>query len=149
MRLCLVEKRQAIDDLLGEYGMRKTIVVVNANPDECREWCRLLEHNRYLVAPLESLSKLPIRLSETRSDALILDLDSLPVDNRLIRTLSRENPDVCIIAVSSRNFHPELEEAMRAYISACLSKPVNEDELLYWLKSLCGGEPKPRASPSA
>jgi DNA-binding NtrC family response regulator len=129
--------------------MQKTIVVVNANPDECREWCELLGHHHYLVAPIESLSRLPMHLSEARTDALVLDLDSLRVDNRFIGNLARENPALRIIAISSRNFHPELEEAMRAHISACLSKPLNDDELIYWLKSLCGEEPRARGSPSA
>lgn len=138
---------QPIKDLFGEFGMQRTILVVNANSDERLEWCRILERNRYLSTPMESLSKLPMQLLEARHDALILDLDSLPVDNRFIRNLSKENPELCIIAISSRNFHPELEEAMRAHISACLSKPINEDELLYWLKSLCGEVSRARASP--
>jgi DNA-binding NtrC family response regulator len=129
--------------------MQKTIMVLNADPDERRELCRLLERRHYLAVALETLSELMSRLAETRCDALILDLDSLPVDNRFVRLLSRENPELCIIGISSRHFHPELEEAMRAHISACLSKPVNEDELIFWLKSLCGGDSSPRASPSA
>jgi CheY-like chemotaxis protein len=68
---------------------------------------------------------------------LILDLDSLPVDNRFIRDLRKQNPDVPIIALSSRTFHPELQEALSLYISACLAKPVNPDELIYWVKSIC------------
>lgn len=129
--------------------MQKTIVVLNANPDERRELCRLLECGHYLAAPMEAFSDLQRYLTETRCDALVLDLDSLPVDNRFVRTLSREHPELCIIGISSRHFHPELEEAMRTHISACLSKPVNEEELLYWLKNLCVVEPRPRASPSA
>jgi len=35
-----------------------------------------------------------------------------------------------------RAFHPELEEAMSNYIFACLSKPADEDELVFWIKSL-------------
>ena len=107
--------------------MPKTIMVVNASSDESRELCRILECSHYLAVPLETLSELAKRLTETRSNALILDLDSLPVDNRLICKLSKEHPELCLIGISSRNFHPELEEAMRTHISACLSKPVNED----------------------
>jgi len=69
--------------------------------------------------------------------AVILDLDSLPVDNRLLRNLRRKDPSVRIIVLSSRRFHPELEEAMSTHIYACLSKPVDSEELIYWLKSGC------------
>jgi hypothetical protein len=56
--------------------------------------------------------------------------------------MCNENAELCVIGVSSRRFHPELEESMRTHISACLSKPVDEGELLYWLKSICAGEGK-------
>jgi hypothetical protein len=70
------------------------------------------------------------------TNIFILDLDTLPVNNRLFRTLRRTNPAVCIIGLSSRPFHPELEEAMSQHIYACLSKPLDEEELFYWVKSL-------------
>ena len=41
-----------------------------------------------------------------------------------------------IIALSERQFHPELEEAIRDHISVCLATPVESDELFYWLKSV-------------
>lgn len=129
--------------------MQKTILVVDANPEERRALCRILERNHYATVAVAAVTGLATRLKKNRCDAVILDLDTLPVNNRFIRNLTRENPDLCLIAISSRNFHPELEEAMRAHISACLSKPPNDDELIYWLKSLCGEEPKSRGSPSA
>jgi DNA-binding NtrC family response regulator len=129
--------------------MTKTVAVVNANPEERRDLCRVLECGHYLTAAMGALSDLRKRLTEGRFEALILDLDSLPVDNRFIQKIRKEHPELCIIFISSRHFHPELEESMRVHISACLSKPLNEEELLYWLKNLCVAEPRPRASPSA
>ena len=41
-----------------------------------------------------------------------------------------------IIAISSKSFHPELEEAIRDYVYACLRQPVDPDELIYWIKSI-------------
>ncbi|MCU0574616.1 MAG: response regulator [Syntrophobacteraceae bacterium] len=125
----------------------KTIAVVAADLQEQQELCRVLERNHYRTTRSETTSGLVSHIRESLCDALILDLDSVPVDNRFIRKLSRENPELCIIGISSRTFHPELEEAMRAHISACLSKPVDEDELLFWLKSISAGEPRSRASP--
>jgi DNA-binding NtrC family response regulator len=127
--------------------MQKTVLVVDANPDERRELCRILERNHYFAAPMADTPELTNHLKENRCDAILLDLDSLPVENRFIRNLSRENPELRVIGISSRTFHPELEEAMRAHIYACLSKPVDEDELVYWLKSICGGELRSMAAP--
>jgi DNA-binding NtrC family response regulator len=127
--------------------MQGMVAVVDANLDERQELCRLLEQSRYQTSPMQSLAELLDHLRDSACHAVILDLDSLPVDNRFIRNLCKENPDVCVIGISGRSFHPELEEAIRTHISACLSKPVNVEELTYWLKSICSGEPSSRASP--
>lgn len=40
------------------------------------------------------------------------------------------------IGISSRAFHPELEEVVSNHIYECISKPIDEDELVFWIKSL-------------
>ncbi len=127
--------------------MSKIIIFADANTEESQELCSLLERNQYRAIPVQSPTELAEKVRGSVCHAVILDLDSLPVDNRFIRNLWKENNEPCLIGISSRSFHPELEEAMRSYVSACLSKPVNEDELIYWLKSTCTGEASPRASP--
>lgn len=127
--------------------MHQTIAVVDASPEEGRALCTVLESHHYSAMPLDSLDELARAVQENTCHAVILDLDSLPVDNRFVRKICKEKPELCVIGVSSRTFHPELEESMRTHISACLSKPVDEDELLYWLKSICGGDARARASP--
>ncbi len=123
------------------------IMVVDSDPKERQKLCRLLKKNNYQTMPVDSPAELLSHIRESPFYAVILDLDSLTVDNRFLRGLRTENPDLCILGVSCRTFHPELEEAMRTHISACLIKPVDPDELIYWLKSICGGEPSSRASP--
>jgi CheY-like chemotaxis protein len=113
----------------GENQMQELIMVVAAEPKDCRAISGILEHNNYGTAALDSLFDLPKNIRSGPFRAVILDLDSLPVDNRFIRDLRKQNPEVPIIALSSRTFHPELQEAMSLYISACLAKPVNPDEL--------------------
>jgi DNA-binding response OmpR family regulator len=127
--------------------MEEAIVVVDADQDRSRELCTALERQHYRAAALDSLERLKERLKKSDCRVILLDLDSFSVDSRYIRELLRNNSDIAIIALSSRTFHPELKEAMSTQISACLSKPVDVDELFYWLKSICAGEPKPRASP--
>jgi DNA-binding NtrC family response regulator len=127
--------------------MHKSIVVVAADPMECRELCTVLELNEYRTAALHSLPEAAGAIQARECHAVILDLDSLPVDNRFIRELCRNHQKLCVIGVSSRTFHPELEEALRSHISACLSKPVNIEELIYWLRSVCGKEPNEQVAP--
>jgi hypothetical protein len=65
-----------------------------------------------------------------------LNLDNIRVTNRELRDLKRKKPLTNIIGLSERQFHPELEEAFREYISVCLKQPLDSDELVYWLRSI-------------
>ena len=122
--------------------MEETIVVVNANEAACLELCTGLQKEHFRTTALHSLLALEGEFQKTVCRVVILDLDNLPVDNRLFRDLKRKNPRVHIVALSSRPFHPELEEAMSRHISSCLSKPVDMEELLYWLRRVCQEEVK-------
>jgi DNA-binding response OmpR family regulator len=118
--------------------MEEAILVVGANPDEGRELCTVLEHQHYRVAAVDSLERLQEHLKKRDYRVILLDLDSFPVDSRYIRELLRNNTELEIIELSSRTFHPELKEAMSTQISASLNKPLDADELFYWLRSICG-----------
>jgi DNA-binding NtrC family response regulator len=116
--------------------MKGSIIVIDADKGSRRELCNLLEEQDYHVMPSHSLAGLPALIQERSCRAVILDLDSVPVNNRHLRDLKKTYPDLHVVAVSGRSFHPELKEAMAAYIYACLCKPIDPDELVYWLKSI-------------
>ena len=124
----------------GAFEMEEPIVVVNANEEACLQLCTGLQREHFRTTALHSLMALEGEFQKTVCRVVILDLDNLPVDNRLFRDLRRKNPRVHIIALSSRSFHPELEESMSRHISSCLSKPVDMEELLYWLRNVCQEE---------
>jgi hypothetical protein len=68
--------------------------------------------------------------------AAILDLDSVPLDNRAIRNLTLAFPSVCFLCASRDRFHPELKDAICYHLFACLTKPIDPDELHYFLKCI-------------
>ncbi len=68
--------------------------------------------------------------------AVVLDIDSVPIDNRTIRELAIKYPAVRFLCTSKDRFHPELKDAICYHIYACLNKPVDPDELLFWIKSI-------------
>ena len=115
--------------------MQDPILVVSANEQHCHELCDALEGEDYSFKLLDSLEHLARGIKGCDCRLAILDLDSLPVDNRLIKKLKRKNPSLRIIGFSSRSFHPELQEAMSSHIYACLGTPVDEEELVFWVKS--------------
>lgn len=128
----ILEPKQMISDT----WMQGPIVVVDGDEEQCRGLCATLEREHYSTTAFHSLLNLEREIQEAGRRVVILDLDTLPVNNRLFRTLRRTNPGVCIIGLSSRPFHPELKEAMSQHIYACLSKPVDDEELIFWVKSL-------------
>lgn len=119
-----------------EPWIKEAILVVDGDEAKCRKLCNGLEWANYATIALHSLVNLEREIVETGRQVVILDFDTLPVNNRLFRTLRTKNPGVCIIGLSRRPYHPELEEAMSRHVYACLAKPVDEEELLFWLKSL-------------
>jgi DNA-binding NtrC family response regulator len=122
---------------LGEPGMeRLKVAVVDADEQNRRGICDLLKQAGVPVAPLSSLEDLPEHLRREQVAVLIVDLDTLPVNNNFFRSLKKQYPNLNILCLSSRTYHPGLEEAMGSHIYASLAKPINSEELFFWLKSI-------------
>jgi len=120
-----------------ESSMDMPIVVVDADKDQCEKLCALLRQENYRAVELHSLPNLKKIVQETSCRVVIMDLDSLPVDNRFIKEFRRQNPGLPVMVLSNRSFHPELEQVMSKHICACLRKPPDPEELLYCIKSFC------------
>jgi len=120
--------------------MRKGILVVNTDKKQCRELCELIEKEHYSVSALHSIQNLGKHLEKNKFQAVIIDIDAVPVDNRTIRKLTLLFPEVYFFCLSEQPFHPELKDAICYNIYACLYKPVDEDELFYFLRSIYENE---------
>lgn len=112
------------------------VAVIDADAQYCQELCALLEQANIPAAPLFSLDDLPEHLRREEVAVLIVDLDTLPVGNNFFRGLKKQYPNMHILCLSSRTHHPGLEEAMGSHIYASLAKPLNSEELFFWLKSI-------------
>ena len=123
--------------------MEKEVVVLDTDKKQCKSLCDLLTDHEYLSTAMSSLTKMDEYLGENDCRAIILNLDNISVTNKILKDLKRKNPMINIIGLSKRQFHPELEEALREYISVCLAKPVDPDELTYWLKTIYENNEKP------
>ena len=116
--------------------MEKLILVIDANKKQCRELCGMLESGRFKATPLYSSDSLQERIEETKCQAIFWDIDTIPVDNRTIRDLTIKFPGVYFFCLSSRPFHPELQDAICYHIYACINRPIDADEIFYWLRSI-------------
>ena len=113
----------------------KEVIVLDADTTQSQNLVAFLNDNAYWATPLNSLENMDKYVANTDCRAVVLNLDNISVTNKILRDLKRKKPWLNIIAHSKRQFHPELEEALREYISVCLAEPVDTDELDYWLKS--------------
>lgn len=115
---------------------RKTVILISRESDELHEIRQTLEENRYAVYVVENIESLNQALADMIADCVILDLDALNVDNPTIRKLTIQYPQIYFLCMSKNRFHPELKDAICYHIYACLTKPLDHDELLYWLRCI-------------
>jgi len=122
----------------------KEVIVLDTNTKQSQNLCAFLKDNTYAATPMNSLANMDQYINDSDCRAVVLNLDNIAVTNRALRDLKRKKPSINIIAVSKRQFHPELEEALREYISVCLAEPVDTEELAYWLKTVFENNNSPK-----
>lgn len=116
--------------------MEKKIVVLDADRNSSGELSIILNSKNYPYTQAHTLSVLEEFLASDQYVAVILDIDSVSVENRTIRDMALKYPGVRFLCTSKDRFHPELKDAICYHIYACLNKPVDPDELLFWIKSI-------------
>lgn len=128
--------------------MRKKVAVLDADERQCRRLCAALKNGGYHSDALHSFTDLQEYIRSQDTLAVILDIDTVPLNNRTIRALAIENPGVCLLGVSKERFHPELKDAICYHLYACITKSANPeelyDELFYWLKTIAENEVEPK-----
>ena len=124
--------------------MKKKILVLDADETSCQELVELLGGRQYPTTSIRELADLEGHFEKGGYLAVILDIDSVPVDNRVIRKLTMKFPEVCFLCTSKDRFHPELKDAICYHIYACLTKPVEPDEIFYLLRSVYEDDADPK-----
>ncbi len=116
--------------------MEKRIILLDSDEKQSLAFCAVLESRDYQAKQIHSMADLDRCLQEGNCLATIIDLDTIAIDNRVIRELTVKNPGVYFLCLSKDRFHPELKEAICYHIYACINKPVDPDELFFWLRSI-------------
>lgn len=116
--------------------MKVPIIVLASDIEPLKELRTALAAGPYRIIECESCANLSGLISDSGSSVLILDLDSVSVDNRFLRQLKADSPGLSVLTISGQKLHPELRESISSYIHACLSTPIDADELKFWLRSI-------------
>jgi DNA-binding NtrC family response regulator len=115
---------------------QQSVLIFNTDPEERAIICHLLQEADYTTETFNSPTELKNRLRHKNCIAVIMDIDSVAADNRTIRELASSYPATPFLCISKERFHPQLSDSIRNHIYACLTKPIDPDELCYWLKCI-------------
>ena len=122
--------------------MRRTVVVLSSHRSENEEMSNLLASHDLVVESIYTIDHLESWLEKQDSLAVFIDTDSIALDNKTIRQLNRKFPSVNLLLFSAKRIHPDLKEAIGQYVYACISKPIDPEEVSYWLKCIQDDDPK-------
>jgi DNA-binding NtrC family response regulator len=114
----------------------KKVILISKKSKELNQIDSVLSKNNYILHLIESIESLDKKTTDIHCNCVLLDLDSVNVDNRTIRELTIQYPHIYFLCMSRDQFHPELKDAICYHIFACLTKPLDYDELLYWLRCI-------------
>lgn len=112
------------------------VIVIDADGQHAGQLCGLLQDLNYSVSLIHSLKDLEQELHKDPEVAVILDLDTVPVNSKFLRGLRKIHPQLQMLGVSKLSYHPGLEEVIGSHLFACLVKPLDVEELSFWLKSI-------------
>lgn len=115
---------------------QRSVFILSTDEQEIEQLSSMLLEGPYGSKVFRRLEELEAGLKGSGCLAAILDVDSVPLSNRIIRILKNSFPEVSFFCTSLRRLHPELQDALSHYVCACLSKPVDPEELQFWLRSV-------------
>ena len=125
------------------------VIILSKNQEEVDQIRDILTEENYDCDVLQTIKDLDSELDQGAASAAFIDIDSVPIDNRLIRKLTLKHPSVYFFCMSRDKFHPELKDAICYHIYACLNKPLDPDELVYWLRCISSNENESRPTPNS
>jgi len=112
------------------------VLVVAGDTERGQEVCSLLKELNYPATFIRSLKDLEQKLQKDTKVAVIVDLDTVLVTSQFLRGLRKKHPQLHLLGISELSYHPGLEEVIGSHLLACLVKPLDVEELCFWLKSI-------------
>ena len=123
------------------------VLIMGTNSRDAESICHIAKEDDFRTVVCSNLNELKSILNASSCMAAILDIDSVPLDNRTIRRLTLSHPETSFLGTSRERIHPDLQEAISNHLFACLHKPINADELQYFLKCIHDNETESRGPP--
>jgi len=112
------------------------ILVFEPDKAQCRNLYDILNKRHYRAATAYLFAHFENSLAGDDWPVVILNIHAESVDNRTIRKLTIKYPRTYFLGLTEYRFNPNLRDAICYHLFACLFKPVDPDELFYWLRCI-------------
>lgn len=112
------------------------IAVVDTNQEEGINLCKEIARFGYRAIAFNSVAGLEEYLNKSPCRIVLIDVDSVHIGDHSFRELRSKITGLHILVISQRQYHPDLENSMRFHIQGCLRKPVDREELGFFLKTI-------------
>jgi len=90
----------------------------------------------YRARTLTSLTAMTNGLPAASTCIAAIDIDTIEPGIQRIRALKKKYSNLVLLAFSRLKFHPDHKEVLSNHFFACLTKPVDVDEMLYLIKDV-------------
>jgi len=110
------------------------VLVLDKDMGHAESVCLLVSRQGHQVRHLESWEELGPPGEE--QEVLLVDLDSVAADDRRLAAMAGNGPLRVLMTMSSHRHHPHLGESMQRHVFAALRKPLDPEELGFWLRSI-------------
>jgi DNA-binding NtrC family response regulator len=112
------------------------VIVVAGNRQDGQKFCEQLTNLNYIATQIHHPEDLEGVIQKCPNIAVFFDLDTVRPEKQFFRSLKKRHPRLHILGVSSQAYHPGLEEVIGSHLYACLMKPLDMEELSFWLKTI-------------
>ncbi len=133
----------------SDHNAENLVLIVHEGSMALEKLGVKVSESEYRFMTVPGLAPLLSILDERSVMAVILDIDSLALENSTIRDLTKLREEIVLFGISRERFHPNLQEAIGKYLFACLPNPISSDELRFWLRCAAERAHHSRASPDS
>ena len=116
--------------------MEKDFFIITSDSSLGKSLKGQLPEGLYRASVIASLKAMTEELQASSTCIAAMDIDTIEPDIQRIRALKRNHSNLVLLAFSDRKFHPEHKEVLSTHFFACLTKPVDVDEMLYLIKDV-------------
>jgi DNA-binding NtrC family response regulator len=110
------------------------VLVLDSDKRQAEQVCDLVRARGYQARALASWDE--VGPPGPGPEVLLVDLDTVRTDDRQLRDLCRGGKRRLLMTMSAVPHHPHLSESMQRFVFAALIKPLDPDEIGFWLKSV-------------